>query len=67
MLTMVTAAGDASAVRKGYSDFVYGGVEPHAVFAMYKLTRRLCVLQWILMKLVGPALLGLPMFCNIYC
>ena len=45
MLAKVAAADSASAVRKEYSVFIYSEAEPHAMYATYKQTRTLCVLQ----------------------
>ena len=47
MLAMVAAADSASAVRKKYSVFIYSEREPHAMFAIYKQTLTLCVLQYV--------------------
>ena len=46
MLATVDAADSASTVRKKYSVFIYSEVEPHAMYAMYKQTLTLCVLQY---------------------
>ena len=46
MLATVAAADSASAVRKKYSVFIYSEVEPHAMYAIYKQTLTLCVLQY---------------------
>ena len=48
MLTMVAAADSASTVRKKYSVFIYSEVEPHAMYAIYKQTCTLCVVQYYL-------------------
>ena len=45
MLAMVAAADSASTVRKKYSVFIYSEAEPHAMYAIYKQTLTLCVLQ----------------------
>ena len=47
MLAMVAAADSASTVRKKYSVFIYSEAEPHAMYAIYKQTLTLCVLQYI--------------------
>ena len=47
MLATVAAADSASTVRKKYSVFIYSEAEPHAMYAIYKQTRTLCVLQYI--------------------
>ena len=46
MLAMVAAADSASTVRKKYYVFIYSEAEPHAMYAIYKLTLTLCVLQY---------------------
>ena len=51
MLAMVAAADSASTVRKQYSIFIYSKTEPHDLYAIYKQTLTLCVLQYIL---AGP-------------
>ena len=43
MLATVVAADSASRVRKTYSE-----AEPHAMYAIYKQTLTLCVLQYLL-------------------
>ena len=48
MLAMVAAADSASTVRKKYSVFIYSEAEPQAMDAIYKQTRTLCVLQYLL-------------------
>ena len=47
MLSMVAAADSASTVRKKYSVYIYSEAEPHAMYAIYKQTLTLCVLQYI--------------------
>ena len=47
MLATVAAADSASTVRKKYSISIYSEAEPHAMYALYKLTRTLCVLQYL--------------------
>ena len=46
MLAKVAAADSASTVRKKYSVFIYSEAEPHAMYAIYKQTLTLCVLQY---------------------
>ena len=41
----LAAADSASTVRKKYSVFIYSEAEPHAMYAIYKQTLTLCVLQ----------------------
>ena len=48
MLATVAAADSASAVRKRYSVFIYSEAEPYAMYAIYKQTCTLCVLQYSL-------------------
>ena len=43
----IAAADIASTVSKKYNVFIYSEEEPHAMYAMYKQTRKLCVLQYI--------------------
>ena len=45
-LATVAAADSASTVRKKYSVFIYSEAEPHAMYAIYKQTLTLCVLQY---------------------
>ena len=48
MLATVAAADSAKVVEsteKKYSFFIYSEAEPHAMYAIYKQTRKLCVLQ----------------------
>ena len=47
MLATVAAADSASTVRNKYNVFIYSEAEPHAMYAIYKQTRTLCVLQYI--------------------
>ena len=47
MLATVAAADSVSTVRKKYSVFIYSEAEPYAMYAIYKQTRTLCVLQFI--------------------
>ena len=46
MLATVAVADSTSTVRKKYSVFIYSEGEPHAMYAKYKQTRTLCVLQY---------------------
>ena len=46
MLATVAAADSASTVRKKYSVFIYSEAEPPAMYAIYKQTLTLCVLQY---------------------
>ena len=46
MLATVAATDSASTVRKKYSVFIYSEAEPHAMYAIYKQTLTLCVLQY---------------------
>ena len=46
MLVTVAAADCASTVRKMYSVLIYSEAEPHAMYAIYKQKRTLCVLQY---------------------
>ena len=50
MLATVAAAVSASTVRKKYSAFIYSEAEPHAIYAIYKQTGTLCVLQYLSSK-----------------
>ena len=47
MLATVDAADSASTVRKKYSVLIYSEAEPHAMYAIYKQTLTLCVLQYV--------------------
>ena len=47
MLATAAAADSASTVRKKYSVFIYSEAEPHAMYAIYKQTLTLCVLQYL--------------------
>ena len=44
MLVTVAAADSAKVQKKKYSVFIYGEAEPHAMYALYKQMRTLCVL-----------------------
>ena len=46
MLATLAAADSASTVIKKYSVFIYSEAEPHAKYAIYKHTRKFCVLQY---------------------
>ena len=46
MLATVAATDSASTVIRKYSVFIYSEAEPHAMYAIYKQTRTLCVLQY---------------------
>ena len=46
MLAMVAAADSAKVQKKNYSVFIYNEMEPHAMYAIYKQTHKLCVLQY---------------------
>ena len=48
MLATVAAADSASTVIKKYSVFIYSAAEPRAMYAIYKQTLTLCVLQYII-------------------
>ena len=47
MLATLATADSARTVRKKYSVFIYSDVEPHAMYAIYKQTLTLCVLQYL--------------------
>ena len=46
MLETVAAANIKKVQIKKYSVFIYSAAEPHAMYAIYKQTRKLCVLQY---------------------
>ena len=46
MVATVAAADSAKVQKKKYSVFIYSEVEPHAMYAIYKHTRTLCILQY---------------------
>ena len=46
MLATVATADSASTVREKYSVFIYSEAEPHAMYAIHKQTRKLCVRQY---------------------
>ena len=56
MLATIAAADSASTVREKYSVFMYSEAEPRAMYAIYKQTRKLCVLQYIDIYTVKPQL-----------
>ena len=47
MLAMVAAANIKKVQIKKYSVFIYSEAEPHAMYAIYKQMRTLCVLQYL--------------------
>ena len=47
MLATVAAADSASTVRKKYRVFLNSEAEPYAMYAIYKQTLTLCVLQFL--------------------
>ena len=47
MLTMVADANIKKVQIKKYSVFIYSEEEPHAMYAIYKQTHTLCVLQYM--------------------
>ena len=53
MLATVAAADSASTVRKKYSVLIYNEAEPPAMYAIYKQTLTLCVLQYLHMIKIG--------------
>ena len=55
MLATVAAADSAGTVRKKYSVFIYSEAEPHAMYAIYKQTLTLCVLQYMYSKEQEPS------------
>ena len=46
MLATVAAANIKKVQIKKYNVFIYSEAEPHAIYAIYKQTRKLCVLQY---------------------
>ena len=46
MFATVAAADSAKVKKKKYSVFIYSEAEPHTMYAIYKQTRKLCVLQY---------------------
>ena len=53
MLATVATADIASTARNKYSVFIYSKAEPHAMYAIYKHTLTLCVLQYNTHALTG--------------
>ena len=53
MLATVAAADSASTVKKKYSVFIYSEAEPHAMYAIYKQTLTLCVIQYFISSKVA--------------
>ena len=51
MLATVAAANSAQVQKKKYSTFIYSEAEPHAMYAIYKQTCILCVLQYLISAL----------------
>ena len=51
MLATVAATDSANTVRKKYSVFIYREGEPHAMYAIYKQTLTLYVLQYCIMTI----------------
>ena len=66
MLAMVAAADSASTVRKKYSVFIYSETEPHAMYAIYKQTLTLCVLQYLLILAQFPSIKDLITFVSFH-
>ena len=50
MLATVDATDSASTVIKKYSVFIYSKAEPRAMYAIYKQTLTLCVLQYTIYR-----------------
>ena len=46
-MSATVAAADSAKVQKKYSVFIYSEAEQHAMYAIYKHTRTLCVLQYL--------------------
>ena len=46
MLATVAAANIKKVQIEKYRVFIYSEAEPHAMYAIYKQTRKLCVLQY---------------------
>ena len=61
MLATVAAADSASTVRKKYSVFIYSEAEPHAMYAIYKQTLTLCVLQYALVTNIEMQIMPRPL------
>ena len=62
MLATVAATDSASTVRKKYSVFIYSEAEPHAMYAIYKQTLTLCVLQYLQETAYDSVSVGLHCF-----
>ena len=60
MLATVTAASIKKVQIKKYSVFIYSEAEPHAMYAIYKQTRKLCVLQYLTWPIWHDKTLRLP-------
>ena len=60
MLATVAAADSASTVRKKHSVFIYSEAEPHAMYAIYKQTLSLYVLQYYIFSIDGVEIV---LFC----
>ena len=66
MLATVAAA-DSAKVQYQYSVFMYSEAEPHAMYAIYKQTRTLCVLQYLSNIFVTKYLCSVYFsICNFY-
>ena len=52
MLATVAAADSTKVQKKKYSIFIHSEAEPHAMYAIYKPTRKLCVLQYVSAKIL---------------
>ena len=63
MLAMVAAANINKVQIKKYSVFIYSKAEPHAMYAIHKQTRTLCVLQYFLSSIY---LDGLPSLLSVF-
>ena len=62
MLATVAAADSVKVQKKKYSVFIYSEAEPHAMYATYKQTRTLCVLQYLIVDILNclVGLSGIP-------
>ena len=54
MLATVAAVDSASTVIKKYRVFIYSEAEPHVMYAIYKQTLTLCVLQYLFELRISP-------------
>ena len=61
MLATVVAANIRKVQIKKFSVFTYSEAEPHAMYAIYKQTRTLCVLSYLIVTHVAYHILE---FCN---